>query len=245
MIPRFFINPDQLQNGMVEMDTDDTHHLRTVLHAQPGDRIVVLDNTGVQYNAVIDTVGKHKASALIHGKETLDTEARTKITIAQALPKMADKMEQVLQRGTEVGASAFWAFSGERSLTHLTGERQAKRLVRWSAIVKTAAEQSHRALLPLIRCDQTYQEVLDQAPNFDLSLLAYEGDCKSLRDCLTQLETPPATVLIIIGPEAGISDSEVKAARKYNISPISLGQRILRTETAALVLASQLIYALE
>ncbi len=241
----FFVRPDQFASGLVTLDADDAHHLRVVLHAQPGQKIAVLDNSGREWPATLLEMGKTRAVARLGEPFSPLTEPSVKITIAQALPKVTDKMEQVLQRGTEIGASGFWAFSSERSLTHLEGERHVKREGRWQAIIKTAAEQAHRAILPTLRVDGGFADVI-AAGDFDLALLAYEGEREmTLKSALADAPTPPGRLLVIIGPESGVTDSEVKAARRAGVRPVSLGPRILRTETAAMVMVSQILFALE
>ncbi len=243
---RFFVRPDQIRDDTVVLDADDAHHLRTVLHAQPGHKISVLDGSGREWQGALTELGKVRAEARLGEPKMPQTEPPVAVTVAQALPKMADKMEQVLQRGTEIGASAFWAFGSERSLEHLTGERQAKRLVRWNAIVKTAAEQSHRAILPALRVDGGLADVLAAAGNSGLALLAHEGEqATTLRQALEAAPRPAGTLLVIVGPEGGFSDGEIKAARRAGVQTVSLGPRVLRTETAALVLVSQILYAWE
>ena len=241
----FFVRPDQFASGLVNLEADDAHHLRVVLHAQPGQKIAVLDNSGREWPATLLEMGKTKAVARLGEPFSPPTEPATKITVAQALPKVTDKMEQVLQRGTEIGASGFWAFASERSLTHLEGERHTKREGRWQAIIKTAAEQAHRAILPTLRVNGGFADVI-AADDFDLVLLAYEGERETtLAKALAAVPTPPGRVMVIIGPESGITDSEVKAARRAGVKPVSLGPRILRTETAAMVMVSQILFALE
>jgi len=243
----FFVRPDQIAGGLVNLEADDAHHLRVVLHAQPGQKIAVLDNSGREWPATLLELGKTKATARLGEPLLPQTEPPVKITVAQALPKVTEKMEQVLQRGTEIGASGFWAFSSERSLTHLEGERHIKREGRWQAIIKTAAEQAHRAILPTLRVDGGFGEVLEAAASdFDLVLLAYEGERETtLAKALAAPASPLERLMVVIGPEAGLTDSEVKAARRAGLRPVSLGPRILRTETAALVMVSQIIFALE
>jgi len=242
----FFVRPDQFASGLVTLDADDSHHLRVVLHAQLGKKIAVLDNSGREWPATLLELGKTKAVARLGEPFSPPTEPTVKITVAQALPKVTDKMEQVLQRGTEIGASGFWAFSSERSLTHLEGERHSKREGRWQAIIKTAAEQAHRALLPALRVDGGFSDVLAAAGDFDLVLLAYEGERETtLAATLADLPEPPERVLVIIGPESGVTDGEAKAARRAAVKIVSLGPRILRTETAAMVMVSQILFALE
>lgn len=243
---RFFIRPDQIASGLVSLDSDDAHHLRVVLHAQPGQKIAVLDGSGQEWAATLTEMGKTQAIARLGEPFYPKTEPTVQITVAQALPKVAEKMEQVLQRGTEIGASGFWAFSSERSLTHLTGERHEKRLGRWNAIIKTAAEQSHRAVLPTLQVSGGYSEVLAAAKNYDLTLLAYEEEQeRTLSLALAESSQTLEKILIIIGPESGITPHEAAASRKAGVQTVSLGPRILRTETAAMVMTAQILFALE
>ena len=243
---RFFVRPEQIVGEFVYLDGDDAHHLRVVLHAQPGTKISVLDGTGKEWPAALTELGKTKASAQLREPITPQTEPNVSVTVAQALPKVGEKMEQVLQRGTEIGAVGFSIFSSERSLTQLTGERQEKRQVRWSAIAKTAAEQAHRAILPTLSIKGDFREVLATVSQYDCALLAYEGETElTLKQALAGQHTMPTRILILIGPEGGFSDTEIKAARKAGVQTVSLGPRILRTETAALVMVAQILFASE
>jgi len=244
-VTRFFVRPEQIVHDFVLLDADDAHHLRTVLHAQAGDRLAVLDGSGREWPATLTELGKTKAVAQLGEPLFLSTESAVKITVAQALPKMAEKMEQVMQRGTETGATAFWAFESERSLTRLTGERQEKRKSRWEAILKTAAEQAHRAVVPTLQISANFADILREVGTFDLTLLADTGkDALPLKTVL-QNAPEPKSILVMIGPESGLTPGEVQAARKAGVQSVSLGPRILRTETAALALVSQLLFALE
>ncbi len=243
---RFFVRPEQIVGEFVYLDGDDAHHLRVVLHAQPGTKIAVLDGSGREWPAALTELGKTKAAAQLREPFLPHTEPKVQVTVAQALPKVGEKMEQVWQRCTEIGASGFIAYSSERSLPHLTGERQEKRQGRWEAIVKTAAEQAHRAKVPSLTIGGELRDVLAAAPGYNLALLAYEGETDLLlKSVLAAQASPPKRVLVVVGPEGGFSDTEIKAARKAGVQPVSLGPRILRTETAALVMVSQLLFALD
>lgn len=245
-VTRFFVRPDQIASGIAILEADDAHHLRVVLHAQPGHKIAILDGSGREWPATLLELGKTKAMAQLGESFSPDTETRVQITVAQALPKVAEKIEQVLQRGTEIGASGFWAFASERSLTQLIGERHEKRRMRWEAIIKTAAEQSHRAILPSLRVQGGLSDVLRAAGDYDLALMAYEGVQEpTLRGALEAAFQPLERILIIIGPESGLTTGEVEAARKADVQVVSLGPRILRTETAAMVMTSQILFARE
>ncbi len=144
-----------------------------------------------------------------------------------------------MQRGTEIGACGFWAFASRAQPDHLTGERQEKRLARWGAIVKTAAEQSHRAILPSLHVEGSFADVLAQPLDFDLALLAVSQASRTIpcRSAFWQLSPrAPGRILVVIGPESGLTTREVQAARKAGAQVVSLGPRILRTETAAMVM---------
>jgi 16S rRNA (uracil1498-N3)-methyltransferase len=240
---RFFVRPDQISGSTAALDEDDAYHLRVVLHAAPGEPVAILDGTGCEYAGRLEQIGKTRAMVRIGEPSFPETEPRTRIAVAQALPKMADKMEQVLQHGTEIGVSAFLPFACDRSPTHLTGERQAKRLTRWRSIIKTAAEQSHRSRLPELRMEDSLEDVLASARGHDLTLLAHPDSRLSLPDVLQGRAA--RAILVMIGPEIGFTQNEVAAAERGGAAVVSLGPRILRTETAALVIVSQLIYALE
>lgn len=242
---RFFVTPDQIREGVATLGEDDAHHLRAVLHLNPGDAVAILDGCGSEWEAVLLTVGKKAATARLGRESHPATEPATKITVAQALPKMSEKMEQVLQRGTEIGVHAFRAFSSARSLSHLTGERHEKRLARWQAIVKTAAEQSHRSILPTALAEDAYEDILRLAPRFDLALLAYEREERLTLKAALRTAGAPSSILLIVGPESGITENEAAMAAAAGIVPVSLGPRILRTETAAMVAAAQILYELE
>jgi len=241
---RFFVRPEQITGSSVSLDADDAHHLRVVLKAAAGASLVVLDGSGREWAGVLTELGKTRAVANLSEPTSPNTETRTRITVAQGLPKIADKMESVLQHGTEIGVAAFWGMETARSQTHLTGERQAKRLTRWQGIVKTAAEQSRRTLLPDVQARHTFADVCHAAPEFDLSLVAWEGETEHTLRGVLELKPSPKSVLIVIGPEGGFTDKEAEAARRAGLQTVSLGPRILRTETAALALAAQIIYAL-
>ncbi|MGO8670149.1 MAG: RsmE family RNA methyltransferase, partial [Capsulimonadaceae bacterium] len=241
---RFFVQPEQISAGEVVLGPADAHHLHVVLHAKAGECIAVLDGTGRELTAALIEVGKTRARGRVLSEVDLGTECAVRVTVAQALPKMAEKLETVLQHGTEVGAAEFWPFTCARSQTGLTGERQQKRISRWEMIVKTAAEQSRRAVLPVVRPGLDLRGVLAGVAPFDVALLAYEGERnRLLRDALPV--TPPKSVLVIVGPEGGFAPDEIRLAERSGVVPVSLGPRILRTETAALVILAQINYAFE
>jgi len=238
-LSRYFIPADQIDEsgGVVTFIGPDAHHISVVLRMRIGQTVYALDGAGNEYKAVLERVEKSRAIARIATKRRMDTEPRVRVTIAQALPRTLEKLEWVLQHGTEVGAAGFIVFESARGRTD--GERLAKKQARWQEIVRSAAEQSHRAILPTVEGVLAFTDLLARAGDFDAALLAYEGErAMGLRQALPNKAN--ARILAMIGPEGGFTDEELAAARAAGAVPITLGPRILRTETAGLVLLSQI-----
>jgi len=239
---RFFVEPSQIIGSSIAFNAHDSHHLAVVLKRRVGDGVLICDGLGSEYLVTLIQVGKNECSGKITDMYRLATEPRTKVTVAQSLPKTLDKLEWVLQHGTELGAVKFVPFYSLRSREdwrRLTPKRD-----RWQEIVRSAAEQSRRALCPQVAPIASFSDVLSLIPQFDLALFAYETEKEtSLRSILST--SSAAKILIIVGPEGGFADQEVQQAGNCEARAISLGPRILRTETAALCLLSQIYYALE
>lgn len=240
-LTRFFVAPDQINGDTVRFSGDDAHHMFIVLKMRIGQTCIALDDTGRSLLVELDEIGRSDAAGHIVRIDHPQTEARVKITVAQALPKTLDKLEWVLEHGAEIGVHQFVIFSCERAREN--ADRFRRKLDRWKEIVKTAAEQSERTRLPQVTGIPAFTELLAGAANHETALMAYE---REERVTLRQALSPSARdVLIIVGPEGGFTDEEVVLARQAGVGTVSLGPRILRTETAALVMASQCLYALE
>lgn len=241
---RFFVRPDQIdeERGEIRLEGADSHHVCQVLKMRAGETVWALPGDGAEYEAHLCEVGKSRTLAKIDAKRLLETEPRASVTVAQAIPKSLDKLEWVLQHGTEVGAGGFLVFESERGRAQ--ADRFSAKIGRWQEIVRSAAEQSRRAILPEVEGILSFTEVLSRAPLFDTVLLAYEAErITKLRDALPKHW--PSRVLALIGPEGGFTGEEVRAARDAGATPITLGPRILRTETAGLVLLSQIVLLAE
>jgi len=239
---RFFVDPDRITGSVVELNSRDSHHLAVVLKKRTGDSILVCDGLGSEYLVVLDSVSKSAATGKITDMYRLATEPETLVTVAQALPKTLDKLEWVLQHGTELGAVKFIPFYSARSREDW--QRLMPKRERWQEIVRSAAEQSRRALCPPVEPIVSLDQVLQLINLYDLTLFAYENEREhSLKSVLGS--ALGNKLLIIVGPEGGFTDQEVKRAKEMTAYPVSLGPRILRTETAALCLLSQIYYAKE
>lgn len=239
---RFFVTPDRIEGGRIHFDARDSHHIAVVLKMRAGEQVTALDDTGTAHVAVLDAVGKSRCEARIVQTARPATEPSIPITVAQAIPKTLDKLEWVLQHGVEAGVSRFVLFESTRARSDAA--RLARKIERWREIVKTAAEQSGRVRLPVVTGVLGFGEMLTNTAGCELRLLAYESERGTgLRDVLAGKS--PRSVMIVIGPEGGFTDTEVAQARDAGLVSVGLGPRILRTETAALIAVAQIVYALD
>lgn len=244
MAHRFFVPPGTIVGDSAILPPDAAHHAVSVLRLRVGDSIDLRDGTGAAYEAVLATASGKSATARVVRAYSPDTEPPLRITVAQALPKTSDKIEQVLQHGTEVGAAGFVFFTGARSVARLAdGEKIEKRLARWKSIVQGAAEQSGRALLPDVAWLPTTTAVAADSTQFGATLILHEAASLPLRDALSPLLPNIQRLRILVGPEGGFTDEEVAFFAGKGATTISLGPRILRTETAALVALAQILFA--
>jgi len=217
------------------------HQIVHVLRMRPGDECLLLDGSGRAYRAVLQTLDSRQATARVVERLDLDTEPRTRLWLHQAL-LVERKMDWVLQKGTELGVGVFAPVASERSLP---GRVDAARLARWRRIVTEAAEQSHRARLPELYPPTSLADAC-AAVDGALALMAVPSeDARPLRVALEGAHaTPPHGVHVFIGPEGGFSAREIDTALRAGVLPVSLGPRVLRTETAGLAALVAILYAL-
>ncbi|KPL24445.1 MAG: hypothetical protein AMJ93_02330 [Anaerolineae bacterium SM23_84] len=255
---RFFIPPSWIQENTVTLSGKVVHQIRDVLRLRVDDSIVVLDDSGWEYQVRLVEVGRERLSGLIERKVLGRTEPRAKITLYQSLLKSA-KLEWVVQKGTELGIVEFVPMVSDRCVISSVNEVSKKKLERWRVIIQEAAEQARRARLPRLHEPLLFAQACERARRADLALLPWEDErVMSLRAMLAGSSTIPSRVQgrevvirkpfsihILVGPEGGFSNREVDQARRYGITPVSLGPRILRAETAALVAAAIVLYQLE
>lgn len=242
---RFFVTPESIHNKTVRFAETQAQQIRQVLRLQPGTRVVVLDNSGQEYVVTLMEVKRPRVVGRIEEQRPSTTEPHTHLTLYQSLlPR--DKFEWVLQKGTEVGVSAFVPVVTQRSLVRdaiIAANKQA----RWERIVTEAAEQSRRGRLPALHLPVTLAEALTKASSSHCILIPWEKATKeSIGTALSKLSGSlnRLAVTLFIGPEGGYSDEEIEQATAVNAIPVTLGRRILRTETAAVVAAALVLYEL-
>ncbi|RMG91306.1 MAG: 16S rRNA (uracil(1498)-N(3))-methyltransferase, partial [Chloroflexi bacterium] len=234
---RFFVPPEDLQGNRVTFSPEQAHQLRQVLRMQSGERVVVLDNSGWEYETVLVINGKQVTGELV-AKRPSPGEPAIHLTLYQSLLRR-EKFEWVLQKCTEIGVSCIVPVITRRTLARETAVKPAK-LTRWQKIVTEAAEQSRRGRIPQISPPQSLAAAMSHAvATTDLTLIPWEAARgTTIRDVLINRQIQ--SVALFIGPEGGFDTDEVENGRRLGIIPVTLGPRILRAETAALV-ASTLI----
>lgn len=242
---RYFIEPEQCKDGEVRITGEDAHHIGTVMRGKPGDQLIVCDGTGMEAIVKVRSIAKQEVLADLVSVEQSRGEPSVKVTIAQAMPK-GDKMDIVIQKGTEVGAARFIPFMSERTIVQYDAKKEQKRLERWMRIAKEAAEQAHRGKIPEVTAICSWKELLREAAEADLAIFCYEKEeGLTLRQQLTRLKRErgkQVNLMLIVGPEGGFSENEAVEAAAAGCITISLGRRILRTETAALVGLAGILY---
>lgn len=240
---RFFIAASNIEGDQVRLSPEQAHQVCHVLRLGPGDAIVVLDDSGTEYNVTLTTVCLPETIGQVTSRRPARGEPRTQVALFQSLLSR-EKFEWVLQKGTEVGVARFVPILTERSIARAKMIEE-KKLDRWRRIVTEAAEQSHRGRIPKIDHITTFSDAISSAALFDRCLIAAPNDTgSSLREALRGLGGESASVALMIGPEGGFTPEEVEAACGGGATPINLGPRVLRTETAAAVASALVLYEL-
>ena len=241
-MPRYFIKPEDMHGETVFIRDEDAKHLGGVLRAKEGDIVEACDGRGRDYSCVIKEVGKTEILMEIESARPTESEPKTKITLFQGLPK-ADKMELIIQKCVEIGVWRIVPVAAERSVVRLEGKDAGKKLERWRKISLSAAKQSGRGIIPEIGEIVSFKEAVKMAACFDGAAIPYEKEEKNgIKEYANSFDG--SSLGLFIGPEGGFDDREIEFAVKNNISPVTLGKRILRTETAAMVSAAILLYEL-
>ncbi|TKJ94309.1 16S rRNA (uracil(1498)-N(3))-methyltransferase [Paenibacillus sp. CFBP13512] len=250
---RYFVPADQFDEQEVRITGEDARHISRVMRSRVGDQVIACNGQSLDVLVEITELAEGVVTASI--VETLEQhgEPNLFVTIAQSLPK-ADKMESVIQKCTEIGASSFLPFLSERTVVQYDERKEVKRIQRWSKIAKEAAEQSHRSRVPLVESPVSWKQLLKQFADYDLICFCYEKENgHQLRDVVQPFvqsltadhhhaSNQVTRVMIVVGPEGGFSEQEVAAAEANGAVATGLGRRILRTETAAMTALACIMY---
>lgn len=236
---RFFVESAQWQNNAIIFATAQAHQIRDVLRMRVGQEIVVLDNAGTQARVALSEISRAVVRGEILEMTPAQGEPRTHITLYQALVK-ADKMEWVLQKGTEVGVTAFVPIKTARAIADAVSKQK---YARWTQIVTEAAEQAGRGKIPYIKALQTLDSALASAQTrAGARFILWENE--NAFDLKQALEgTKADTIHLFVGPEGGFTEQEISLAHDAGAQSMTLGPRILRAETAGIVAASAILFA--
>lgn len=242
-VNRFFISTSDIEGDRVRLSPEQAHQVQHVLRLQPGDAIVVLDDTGIEYHVTLTAVEKRQVVGQVTDRQQARGEPAAQVTLFQSM-LVREKFEWVLQKGTEIGVARFVPVLTERSLVRVK-DLDEKRLDRWRRIIVEAAEQSHRGRIPQLDQIATFDEAISFVGRFDRCLIAAPSrEGSTLRQALQGLSGKAASVAILVGPEGGFTEKEVDAACQRGAAAVSLGPRILRTETCAIVASALVLHEL-
>ena len=237
---RFFVNPENIKRNQAVITGPDVKHIQKVLRLGEGDSVTLLDGLGNQYQANITSYKRDAVFCTIVSKDAALGEPPVRVTLVQCLPK-GDKMELVIQKGTELGVTRFIPLKCSRSVVKLDEKKAVERQKRWQRVALEAAKQCRRPLVPEVNVPLEWQEVISEIPQDALLIIPWEGETAvSVKDVLANREYND--IYIVVGPEGGFEPFEVEAARMRGAKTVSLGPRILRTETAGLALTSIVMY---
>ena len=245
---KFFVRENQINNNKIEILEEDVNHIKNVLRLNLGEEIKICNqDSSTNYNCKILEISPKKVVCEILEELANEAEGNVELHIFQGLPK-ADKMELIIQKGTELGVTEFIPVNLKRCIVKLDGKDQVKKIDRWNKIAETAAKQSGRDLIPKVRNLENLKQLENEISEYDLFLVAYEMEKENyIKNELQKLKATKENykIAVLIGPEGGLELLEVEALEKAGAKVISLGNRILRTETVALQVSSIIMYELE
>lgn len=245
---RFFVSPGQIGPASVSIFDDDVNHIRKVLRMKEGDELTVSDGNGTDYFCRIRSISEEVVVCDIVDSWTSYVELLVKLHLFQGLPK-ADKMELIIQKAVELGAYEIVPVAMSRSIVKLDEKKAGKKTARWQGISESGAKQSGRAIIPEVKSPMSYKNALEYAKTLDAIIVPYEkaDGIEVSRELISKLcsDENIKSIGIFIGPEGGFAEKEIEQALEAGATPITLGRRILRTETAGLAVLSILMYQLE
>lgn len=241
---RFFVDIGNIRKDSIDIIGEDVTHISKVLRLRIGEHIILCDGQGMDYYVSIEDMDKHSVKTRILNKEPSKTEPNINVVLYQGIPK-STKMDVIIQKCTELGVSTIVPVINARSVVKLSDEKDEKKKVeRWQRIALEAAKQSHRGKIPKVEMPLVYEEALRKAAEMDLSLIPYELEKNNkLKDMIRGKIIHD--IGVFIGPEGGYEDAEIVAAIESGIVPVTLGPRILRTETAGSAVLSCIMYELD
>ncbi len=245
-MPKFFITEDKINKTHIIFDKENFHHLKNVMRVKLNDNITASDEMGHNYVCVVDSIDKSIITARIKDITSDSQEPEHRITLYQSIPK-SDKMDLIIQKSVELGIYSIVPMITSRTAVKLDEDKTQKRVNRWQKISEAAAKQSLRGIIPEIKPVCSFKEAANLCSKLDRSAIPYELETENKLLSFINMckKNNAANIGIMIGPEGGFTDEEVEFCKSLNIYPLSLGKRILRTETAGFYTLSVILFLLE
>ena len=243
---QFFVEPEQIQDKEILIQGSDVNHIKNVLRMRVGEELAVSNGVdGREYRCHIAALEEDTVRCELRFIKEEGTELPSRIYLLQGLPK-ADKMELIIQKAVELGAYQIVPVATHRSVVKLDEKKATAKVSRWQAIAEAAANQSKRGVIPQVQQVMNWEQAINHVKELPVKLIPYElaEDLGRTREVLENLE-PGQDIAVFIGPEGGFEEREVASAMAAGVTPITLGRRILRTETAGMTVLSWLMYLLE
>ena len=231
-MPRFFIDKSQIEASSLFILGDDARHIARSLRMAVGDEVTVCDGEGMEYIATLTKIRDDRCDADVTSKSVSHREPKSKIKLFMAYPK-SDKLEIVIQKAVELGASEIIPFESSRCIKKPKADKITEKTARLSRIAEEAAKQCGRAILPKVSTPLSFSEMVSAASKANLAIFCYEGDgTVSLKTLLDGFDEAPDTISVVVGSEGGFSPEEATSAEEAGFKMANLGPRILRCETA-------------
>lgn len=242
---RFFVEPSQVGEKEIRICGSDVNHIKNVLRMKQGEEILISSGENLEYTCYIREMKENQITAHIMYVQEAGYELSSKIYLFQGLPK-GDKMELIIQKAVELGVHQIIPVASRRAVVKLDKKKEEKKNARWQAIAESAAKQSKRMYVPEVSHVMTFPEAVDFAKELDVVLMPYEL-AKGMQETKERIREikKGQSVGVFIGPEGGFEEAEVELAAQAGARAITLGKRILRTETAGLTILSILMFELE
>lgn len=241
----FFILAEQVEEPVVTVTGNDVNHIKNVLRMKVGERLSVTDEDGVEYKCEIMSLETAQIKLAIIEKKEVNHELPAKIFLFQGLPK-SDKMELIIQKAVELGIYEIIPMETKRCVVRLDDKKKESKNRRWNAVAESAAKQSKRTMIPKVMPIMKFRDAIQSVRDFDITCIPYEHaeGMQQTKQLLASLR-PGAVTAFFIGPEGGFEEEEIQFAIQNEVQPISLGKRVLRTETAGMALLSMMMLELE
>ena len=242
---RFFAEPGQIGEKEIVITGADVNHIRNVLRMRTGEEVLIADGRGAEYRCKLTDLSENEVRAQILWKLDGNAELASAVTLFQGLPK-SDKMDLIVQKCVELGVDRIVPVSTKRAVVKLDAKKEETRLKRWNTISESAAKQSGRGVIPEVSGVMSFEKALEEAKKLEVLLIPYERaeHMAETRRVMGEIR-PGQSVGVFIGTEGGLEESEVEEAVAAGARAITLGRRILRTETAGLAVMAMLGYLLE